>query len=461
MECNVCAEKYTKLYRKPVKCPFCNYECCLSCAQTYLLGTTQLAHCMSCQKAWTRLFMVEAFTKSFVTNKYKAAREDVLLNLEKAMIKDTMPHAEHALLCRKNKKTISDNMVEITKLNNQIARFRPETLEDKRVQCDLIMQVHQLEVENLYLEFECGVRKIDKGESRKFIKHCPRSGCEGYLSMKWKCAVCEKYTCSKCHEPRDSDEHECDPEVVKNVEFLRDDTHPCPKCGIPIHKIEGCDQMYCTECHTAFSWRTGKIEVGRIHNPHYYDYMRRRGEIERENGDIQCGGMPNIYDVINHMSIISIDVLERSWMQRFMQILYEYEQYEMPRLMPATVTAFDQNLDLRVRFIIKEIGEYMYKTEIYRRDKDRNKRNEQAMVSTTFIQIMSDILQRVKTLKMKDEYLELRLELVQACQYINQLFLDISKAYDCTVPSIQVSPVAMINRVKYRNPRAVAKQGEA
>lgn len=47
--------------------------------------------------------------------------------------------------------------------------------------------------------------------------------------------------------------------------------------------------MWCTECHTAFSWRTGVIVRGTIHNPHYFEYMRSRSngrDIPRQPGDV-------------------------------------------------------------------------------------------------------------------------------------------------------------------------------
>ena len=37
--------------------------------------------------------------------------------------------------------------------------------------------------------------------------------------------------------------------------------------------------MWCTLCHTAFDYVTGKVfkDAARFHNPHYYDYMRTNG----------------------------------------------------------------------------------------------------------------------------------------------------------------------------------------
>lgn len=45
--------------------------------------------------------------------------------------------------------------------------------------------------------------------------------------------------------------------------------------------------MWCTECRTAFSWKRGTIVTGVVHNPHYFEYMRRRnnGLIPRQPGD--------------------------------------------------------------------------------------------------------------------------------------------------------------------------------
>ena len=59
-----------------------------------------------------------------------------------------------------------------------------------------------------------------------------------------------------------------------------------------ITKISGCDQMWCPECKNAWSWSKGVIVYGYIHNPHYFEYQKKMGNLRRNPNDIPCGGMP-------------------------------------------------------------------------------------------------------------------------------------------------------------------------
>ena len=58
--------------------------------------------------------------------------------------------------------------------------------------------------------------------------------------------------------------------------------------------------MWCTQCHTAFSWKSGQIQT-RVHNPHYYEWLRENNS----NNNVPChfqfsytgilGGISNHY----------------------------------------------------------------------------------------------------------------------------------------------------------------------
>ena len=36
--------------------------------------------------------------------------------------------------------------------------------------------------------------------------------------------------------------------------------------------------MWCTACNTGFSWRTGRVAEGPVHNPHYFQWLQTQGQ---------------------------------------------------------------------------------------------------------------------------------------------------------------------------------------
>ena len=99
----------------------------------------------------------------------------------------------------------------------------------------------------------------NNNERQSIGRPCPKENCRGFLSSQWKCSVCDMWTCPECHQlkgfTRDA-HHTCNPDDVATAKLLNSDTKPCPSCRTPIHKLVGCDQMWCTQCHTGFSWRS-------------------------------------------------------------------------------------------------------------------------------------------------------------------------------------------------------------
>lgn len=129
-------------------------------------------------------------------------------------------------------------------------------------------------------------------EKREFIMNCQSTGCKGFLSTKYKCGLCEKYTCSACLLVKEEG-HECNADDISTVRMIREETKPCPKCSTRISKIDGCDQMWCVECKTAFSWKSGLVVNGAIHNPHYYEFLRQsQGFVPR--ADNPCEELPGL-----------------------------------------------------------------------------------------------------------------------------------------------------------------------
>ena len=163
----------------------------------------------------------------------------------------------------------------------------------------------------------------------RYVFPCPLNECKGFVDEKGNCPTCLKIICMKC-ETEKCDGHECDKELVETVQLLRKTSRPCPKCAVPIHKMDGCDQMWCTQCHTTFSYQTGNVEKGRIHNPEYYRWIRENnnGVVPREQGDQPPGcGRAEPHILLQRLELnITNKTKGRSVAKAIMRLAMEYEQ---------------------------------------------------------------------------------------------------------------------------------------
>ena len=285
--CPCCVEKYNKTIRSEVKCPKCSYSACKECTRTYILSTTKDPCCMNCHFKFPSDFNVLQLNRSFMEKDYKKHRQTLLLEREISKMPETMSLAQQ-------QQEVEEIEGENKKLKTQITALKD--------------QIRVLELEKD--KNNTRIWNIKRGKTKKseikFIMPCPDENCRGYLSTGCKCGICNLFTCPKCLEivgdKKVNPLHVCDEEKVKTAEFIKSTTKPCPGCGERIFKIEGCDQMFCTAprkdgsgfCETAFSWKTGKIETGTIHNPHYYALRKQKDNLTRNPGDVLCGGVPDM-----------------------------------------------------------------------------------------------------------------------------------------------------------------------
>ncbi len=99
-DCLICAEKYNSVIHKKITCPYCNFEACKKCCQTYILDK-EMTICMNinkkengdsvCQKQWSRKFMVDNFSNNWLNTKWKNMKEKVGFDTEKALLPATVP----------------------------------------------------------------------------------------------------------------------------------------------------------------------------------------------------------------------------------------------------------------------------------------------------------------------------------------------------------------------------------
>ena len=238
-------------------------------------------------------------------------------------------------------------------------------------------------------------------------------------------------TCSNCHEVTgvDTHLHTCKPENVETAKLLAKDTKPCPKCATPIFKIEGCDQMFCTQCQTPFSWKTGRVENGVIHNPHYFEWLRRNGNEERNLLEVRCGREID-NDFISR--IVNVSSLQVSTICRN---IVHIRRVELPKYV---INVVNDNQDLRVNYLTQKITEEKFKSLLQKRNREKTKRLDIANILNMYIDSSTDILYRYLKKCKKDKvsgntvhFIEQKYlsELRSLITYTNSCFTDVSDLY--------------------------------
>lgn len=399
MSCNICFEEFNKTNHKQITCDFCNFDSCKTCCEKFILESNQQPYCMNCKREWSRKILVNKFPQKFIDNELKKHQENILFDTEKALLPNTQIEIEHLLAQKK----IADE------INKHI---------------DEMSNIH-LKIESLRLE----LKNIQHNKERSvFVKKCTNNDCRGFLSSQWKCGICNHWTCQDCHEIKGTSKdspHTCKQENVDTVKLLNKDSKQCPKCNIHIYKIDGCNQMFCTQCHTAFDWKTGKLET-KIHNPHYFEWLKQSGNLERNPLDIQCGRE------IDERFIISL--IKQNADYKFVDIsrrILHIFSVDLPRF---STDRINGNQDLRIQYLRNEIDEIKFKSMIQRRNKQFNKNREITNVLSMFVNSITDIIYRYldnykKTgLNLISEYM---LEIDNLKEYVNNNLEDISSIYKC------------------------------
>lgn len=377
MECPICCDKFTARSRKEIKCPSldCGQSVCLQCFKRFIIqGEDIMPKCMFCNKELSYTFVRENTAVSWANNEYLCRRTEHLMSREKSLLPESQQDVRKKL--------------ELRKCREEEAKIYEEIKNNQR-------EINELyrERDRIYREYKA---KYDKNEKKIVTKRrCALENCEGYIDDKWICGICDSECCSSCGVVK-KENHVCDKQTKATFKVIENDTKPCPKCAIPIHKWEGCNQMYCTQCGCIFDYRTGILETGYFHNPHYIEAISNGtlvGEIRNQRG---CG-MPGGYDLMQKYKSLLLGRGDKDKMEikkkisRLYELIGHISEHSLVNVY--NERKFDEKCRIMRRdYILKELKEEEWFDQLKTIEKEREMNTEISQLLILFRDIGRDCI---------------------------------------------------------------------
>jgi hypothetical protein len=419
--------------RAAVACYKCEYVACKACVRQYLMTLSAKPRCMNCAEPFGFSFLVKNLNRAWVNDVYRPVMQGVILSAEMALMPETAPFAEAEKERRALRKQNADYTQRIAKLTAQIRRYEYAIVANR-------YRMRGEEVPPRYVNDLTAGPAVTIDAKKRYVMACPSDGCKGFLNGGYRCLLCDQTTCADCLTLKAAG-HVCDENQRLTAEAIKKDTRPCPTCGQRIFKIDGCDQMYCTNradgviCGTAFSWRTGAIETGVIHNPHFYEVQRTQGVAVRNVGDVQCGGMPCVRGLLEVLG--ERYPPHRAFVRTCYQRLAEFMQYTVNDTR-ARLRRTAETRDLRVQYMLNDIPADRFSQTVFKQHKENQKLTDlyhlNELMSVTAIETFIDLVQYAQQPDLVAAMVTDRLRAMDAVRlYVNEQLKQVSINYNCSV----------------------------
>jgi hypothetical protein len=214
--------------------------------------------------------------------------------------------------------------------------------------------------------------------------------------------------------------------------------------------VRNCSQMWCISCQTPWDWTTGKIVTnGIIHNPHYYEWMKRNGGAAPRNpADIPCGGYPTVWELRRMPKGINPHISNK--FHEFHRICQELQDISERGYRSHIDNATTSGIN--VKFLLGDFDEKRWGQNLAKTEKKRKRDNEVQEIFVAFRMVAVELINRVQNyddgtirnfsllpLKNAEEFINnLDIEIQALITMINDALRNVSISYCYSVPYINM-----------------------
>ena len=376
MDCSICEFPYTASQRVKIQCEHCDFICCKQCLRKWITRDNNEIICNNCRKEFTLTFISNNLPKYVLDQCYtKLAKRRLELEIK------LLPETQSLASCAIEMKQIENEIVELSRRK-------------KKLQNQLI------ELDHKYHRLKSGANINDE-----FIAKCPTDNCNGHLNINYNCSICKSKYCTKCFKTLP---HICQQQDIDTYQLLKQNSKPCPKCGINIQRIEGCNDMFCTKCKTCFDYNTLIIEKTNT-NPHYHDWKNKQDiTISKYQYNRVHKHLIQIYTPYALIELFN-RIFEHIQQLKKESLLYEQELHP-DKLLQFRIRYLDPNNTYDEKKWISSIKSFIKIEHLYEIKRD---------LSIVMINTLSELLLNLRNCTSQDDILYIIEEIELLRQYIN------------------------------------------